>query len=83
MTNIIEFPRHASADLDEDLKQTLQEFIELIYKHKAKSFAAVALSENGEVIDTWHCQDPTSLIGAVEMLKHDFVLHSFCKTFLD
>ena len=45
---------------------------------KAKSFAAVACNESGEIVTTWYSALPhNALIGAVEMLKNDYMMNQW------
>jgi hypothetical protein len=40
-----------------------------------KSFAAVAVTAEGDIIDTWSSEQTpiSSLLGAIELLKRDFL----------
>lgn len=54
--------------------ETMDEFRQLMAKYKAVSFAAVAITEHGEVLDTWFTPMPNpALIGAIEIMKVDFI----------
>jgi len=61
--------------MDLDVLATLDEFIGLIQHHNAKSIAAVALTNDNQVIDTWHAKDPVQMLGAMELLKSSLMLH--------
>ena len=64
--------------LDINLLVTLNEFAAIMDTSKAKSFAAVSCSESGEIVTTWYSALPhNALIGAVEMLKNDYLLNQY------
>ena len=64
--------------LDINLLLTLNEFAAIMDTSKAKSFAAVSCSESGEIVTTWFSALPhNALIGAVEMLKNDYMLNQY------
>lgn len=82
--NVVDIRRNrklADVALDAALIHTFEEFRQLMIDHRAVSFAAVAVTASGEVIDTWFTAVPNpALIGAVEMLKHDFIMHTALTT---
>jgi hypothetical protein len=46
--------------------------------YEAKAFAAVAVNEAGEVIDTWYTAMPhCALIGAMDMMKNDYLMNNW------
>jgi len=64
--------------LDINLILTLNEFAAIMDTTKAKSFAAVACSEDGEIVTTWYSALPhNALVGAVEMLKNDYMMNQW------
>jgi hypothetical protein len=64
--------------LDANLMLTLMEFAAIMETTKAKSFAAVACDESGEIVTTWYSALPhNALIGAVEMLKNDYMMNQW------
>lgn len=78
---ILGFPEGGKSEdqndgLDIDVITALDEFITLLHHHKARSFAAVAMTDGGEVIDTWHAGCPVQMIGAMELLKSSLLLHT-------
>jgi Leu/Phe-tRNA-protein transferase len=45
-----------------------------VTRDKARAYAAVAIDEDGRVIDTWFSALPhVALIGAMEVLKNDYL----------
>lgn len=64
--------------IDPNMLLTVAEFTAMMETSEAKAFAAVAVNEAGEVIDTWYTAMPhCGLIGAMEMLKNDYLMNSW------
>ena len=64
--------------IDPNLILTVAEFTAMMEVCEAKAFAAVAINASGEVIDTWYTAMPhCGLIGALEMLKNDYLMNSW------
>ena len=64
--------------IDPNLLLTVAEFTAIMDTYEATAFAAVAVNEAGEVIDTWYTAMPhCALIGAMEMLKNDYLMNSW------
>ena len=64
--------------VDPNLSLTVAEFTDIMDTYEAKAFAAVAVNEAGVVIDTWYTAMPhCALIGALEMLKNDYLMNSW------
>lgn len=64
--------------IDPNLLLTVAEFTAIMDTYEATAFAAVAVNQAGEVIDTWYTAMPhCALIGAMEMLKNDYLMNSW------
>ena len=64
--------------IDPNLLITVAEFTAIMETYEAKAFAAVAVNEAGEVIDTWYTAMPhCALIGAMDMMKNDYLMNSW------
>ena len=60
--------------IDPEMLLTLDHFLEVMQYHKAKSFAAVAVTHDGEVINTWFTTaSPLTMLGSIELLKAEFL----------
>ena len=60
--------------IDPEMLLTLDHFLEIMQYHKAKSFAAVAVTDDGDVINTWFTtQSPLSMLGSIDMLKAEYL----------
>jgi len=61
--------------VDPKMIEALGEFAAMLSEYKAKAFAAVAITDDGNVIDSWYTRiSPAEMIGAIEMLKSDYIL---------
>jgi len=61
--------------VDSKMIEALGEFAAVLSQHKAKAFAAVAITDDGDIIDSWYTRiSPAEMIGAIEMLKSDYIL---------
>jgi len=61
--------------VDPKLIEALGEFAAVLSQYEAKAFAAVAITDDGNVIDSWYTRiSPAEMIGAIEMLKSDYIL---------
>jgi len=61
--------------IDPKLIETVMEFMEMMENSKVKGFGAVAVGDNGVIIDTWFSSvSPATMIGAIEMLKNDYIM---------
>ncbi len=61
-------------EIPKELLEGLTHFIGAAVESKVRGFAAVAVTKEGNVIDSWHCHNipaPT-LLGAIELLKTQF-----------
>ena len=64
--------------IDPNLLLTVAEFTAIMDTYEAKAFAAVAVNQAGEVIDTWYTAMPhCALIGAMDMMKNDYLMDSW------
>lgn len=64
--------------IDPNLLLTVAEFTDIMDTYEAKAFAAVAVNEAGEVIDTWYTAMPhCALIGAMDMMKNDYLMNNW------
>jgi hypothetical protein len=67
-------PEPVVLGLDPDFERLLKEFKEVMVDLKADGFAAVAVNNKGEVVDTWLSGLPhATMLGALEMLKADYI----------
>ena len=64
--------------IDPNLLLTVAEFTAIMDTYEATAFAAVAVNQAGEVIDTWYTAMPhCALIGAMDMMKNDYLMDSW------
>tara|TARA_Y100000114_G_C11739726_1_gene318233 strand:+ start:852 stop:1115 length:264 start_codon:yes stop_codon:yes gene_type:complete len=57
-----------------ELVEGLSNFIAVAVEANVKGFAAVAVTKDGNCIDSWHCQGIPApmLLGAIDILKTQF-----------
>lgn len=57
------------------LLDAMSQFVAYSMDKNIKSFAAVAVTAEGDIIDTWSSEQTpiSSLLGAIELLKRDFL----------
>jgi hypothetical protein len=61
--------------IDPKMIETVMEFLEAMEDSDVKGFAAVAVGDHGVILDTWYSSiSPATMIGAVEMLKNDYIM---------
>jgi len=64
-----------SEGVDPAMIEALGEFAAVLSQYKSKAFAAVAITDEGDIIDSWYTRiSPAEMIGAIEMLKSDYIL---------
>ncbi len=74
MGKVLSLVTTSKGPVSDDLLASIESFTEVVTKDKARAYAAVAIDENGRVIDTWFSALPhVALIGAMEVLKNDYL----------
>jgi hypothetical protein len=64
--------------LDPELLKGFEEFVAMMVELDVNAFAAVAVSEGGDVINTWYSTlPPCALVGGLEMLKAEYMFQDF------
>jgi hypothetical protein len=61
--------------VDYDMLETLSDFMAVLTAHEARAFAAVGICGDGQIVNSWYTKvSPAEIIGAIEMLKSDYIL---------
>lgn len=74
MGKVLSLVTTSKGPVSKDLLCSIDSFVEVVTSNKARAYAAVAIDEHGQVVDTWFSALPhVALIGAMEVLKNDYL----------